>query len=339
MTKGSRTEVDFRIVVVLAAAFVVTFGLAVWLWLAGRPPGEGSAEAGFARDMMIHHAQAVQMAEVVRDRTESDNVRLLATDISLGQQAQIGIMQGWLGAWGLPITGEEPAMAWTGHPMDGLMPGMATPEKIGRLSKLPPDRADALFLRLMIAHHEAAIPMAGAILKRTDEPEVKQLAGSIEQAQRAEIENMKAMLAEEVGDSAEVKLGPANGSGTTGSVNLSKADGGGVRIILDVAGLPKRGTMYLAHVHPGTCGEEEEGGGGGPSGHEHGASKHGASKEIEYPLSPVYSDEQGEGSSTTTLRKVTFDDLLSEDPMHLNVHAPGSGDPPPVACANLNEAM
>jgi hypothetical protein len=39
------------------------------------------------------------------------------------------------------------------------------------------------------------------------------------------------------------------------------------------------------------------------------------------------------------LHKGTFDDLLSEDPMHLNVHAPGSGDPPPVACANLNEAL
>jgi len=323
--------VAYALLLVLAIA--VAAG-AVFLWASSRTPHEGSPEAGFARDMMVHHAQAVQMAEIVRDRTDSDEVRLLATDISLGQQAQIGIMQGWLGAWGLSVTGSEPAMAWMGHPTDGLMPGMATPEDIERLSQLPPDRADALFLRLMIAHHEAAIPMAGAILKRTDEPEVKQLAGSIERAQRAEIENMKAMLAEEVGDSAEVKLEAANGSGTTGSVNLSKADGGGVRIILDVAGLPKRGTIYLAHVHPGTCGEEEEGGGGGPSGHEHGASK-----EIEYPLSPVYSDEQGEGSSTTTLRKITFDDLLSEDPMHLNVHAPGSGDPPAVACANLNEAM
>jgi hypothetical protein len=87
--------------------------------------------------MIVHHAQAVQMAEIMRDKTNSDSMRLLALDISLTQQAQIGIMQGWLQAWSLPITGEESAMAWIGYPMDGLMPGMATPDEIGRLSKFP----------------------------------------------------------------------------------------------------------------------------------------------------------------------------------------------------------
>ena len=66
--------------------------------LVSRPPGDDSAEAGFARDMMVHHAQAVQMAEIVRDKTQSDDIRLLASDIALTQQAQIGIMQGWLQA-------------------------------------------------------------------------------------------------------------------------------------------------------------------------------------------------------------------------------------------------
>jgi len=255
--KGSRTEADSRLVVVLAAAFVVAVGLAVWLWLSGRPPGEGSAEAGFARDMVVHHAQAVEMAEIVRNRTENEDIRILASDIALTQQAQIGIMQGWLGVWGLPTTGTKPAMAWMGHPMQGLMPGMATPEEITRLSHLPPDRADVLFLRLMIAHHEAAIPMAQAILKRTDEPEVMQPAQSLQQSQRVEIENMKAMLEDLVGDSAQVDLEPANGSGTSGSATLSKTKGGGVKVVLDVSGLPDHGAMYLAHIHPGTCGEEE----------------------------------------------------------------------------------
>jgi len=59
--------------------------------------------------MIVHHAQAVQMAEIVRDKTESDDMRLLASDISLTQQAQVGIMQGWLAVWGLPITGSEPS--------------------------------------------------------------------------------------------------------------------------------------------------------------------------------------------------------------------------------------
>jgi uncharacterized protein (DUF305 family) len=301
--------------------------------LVSRPPGDDSAEAGFARDMMVHHAQAVQMAEIVRDRTNSDTMRLLASDIALTQQAQIGIMQGWLQAWGLPMTATEPAMAWMGHPMDGPMPGMATPEEIDRLSEVPPDVADVLFLRLMIRHHQAAIPMAEALLKRSDRPEVRALAQSVEVSQRAEIETMKAMLEERVGASAHVELEPANGSDTRGTVTLSKRDGG-VKVALRVSGLPNSETMYLAHIHPGTCGEEEGGGS-----HEHGAHEHGGSEEIEYPLSQVDPDQKGEGSSTTVLRNTTLEDLLSGEPKHLNVHAPGSGEPPPVTCANLNEAQ
>jgi hypothetical protein len=191
-------------------------------------------------------------------------------------------------------------------------------------------------LRLMIAHHEAAIPMAQAILKRTDEPEVKQLAKSIIASQKAEIENMKAMVDERVGDSAEVDLEPANGSGTTGTATLSKAKGGGVKVVLEVSDLPSSGTMYLAHIHPGTCAEEEAAG-GGEHGHSH--HEHGASEEIEYPLTPVEPDAEGDGTSTTVVHGVTLEGLLSSDPMHVNIHRPGSGEPPPVSCGNLNEAV
>ena len=313
---------------------VLAAGAALAMLVASVPPGNDSAEAGFARDMIVHHAQAVQMAEIVRDKTNSDDMRLLAADISLTQQGQIGIMQGWLEVWGLPITGEEPAMAWMGQPMDGLMPGMATPDEITRLSQLPPDKADVLFLRLMIAHHEAAIPMARAILKRTDEPEVRELAKAIENSQKAEIKNMKAMVEKKVGDSAEVDLAPANGSRTTGTATLTKADGGGVKVVLKISGLPSSGTMYLVHIHPGTCTEEE---GGGKHSHSH--HGHGTTEEIEYPLTPLKPDADGDGTSTTVVHDVTLEGLLSGDPKHVNVHKPGSGEPPPVSCANLNEAV
>jgi hypothetical protein len=242
-------------------------------------------------------------------------------------------MQGWLGVWGLPIGSSEPAMAWMGHPTEGLMPGMAAPDEIDRLSKLPPERADVLFLRLMIAHHEAAIPMAQAILKRTDEPEVSHLASSIIGSQKAEIENMQAMVDRKVGDSAQVPLEPANGSQTTGTATLSKAKGGGVQVVLEVSGLPSSGTMYLAHIHPGTCAEE------GAEEHGHSHHEHGATEEIEYPLTPVHPDAKRDGTSTTVVHHVTLEGLLSGDPKLVNVHRPGSGEPPPVACANLNEAV
>ena len=181
---------------ILMFAVVALFGLALWLWLSGRPPGDSSAEAGFARDMIVHHSQAVEMAEIMRDKTRSEEVRILATDIALTQQAQIGQMQGWLAVWGLPVTSTEPAMAWMGHPMDGPMPGMATPEEVNRLGTLPPDKADALFLKLMIPHHKAALGMTEAVLQETDRPEVEELAGAISTSQRAEIAVMEEMLRE-----------------------------------------------------------------------------------------------------------------------------------------------
>jgi hypothetical protein len=212
---------------------------------------------------------------------------------------------------------------------------MATPDELDRLYRLPPDRADVLFLRLMISHHEAAIPMAKAILKRTEEPEVSQLATAIIDSQRAEIENMKAMVDKMVGVSAEVELQPASGSQTTGTATLTKAKGGGAKVVLKVSALPKSAKMYLAHIHPGTCAEEE--GGGAEHGHSH--HEHGATEKIEYPLTPVEPDAAGNGTSTSVVQHVTLEGLLSGDPKHVNVHKPGSGEPPPVSCADLNEAL
>jgi uncharacterized protein (DUF305 family) len=166
------------------------------LYLTSRPPGDDSAEAGFARDMMVHHAQAVEMAGILRDKSVSLEMETLATDIALTQQAQIGQMQGWLAVWGLPVTGAEPSMAWMGHPTDGRMPGMATPEEVGALREAPPEEAEKRFLRLMIPHHQAAVPMAEAVLEETDRPEVSELASAIVASQKAEIEVMRDLLAE-----------------------------------------------------------------------------------------------------------------------------------------------
>jgi uncharacterized protein (DUF305 family) len=158
------------------------------------PPSEDSADAGFTRDMMVHHAQAVQMAETVRGSTEREEIRTLAADIALSQQGQIGQMQGWLAVWGLSPTSSEPAMTWMGHPTEGRMPGMASPEDLDNLQKAPPDEADVLFLQLMIPHHQAALQMTEAILNRTDRPEVETLAKAISASQQSEIQNMEQML-------------------------------------------------------------------------------------------------------------------------------------------------
>jgi uncharacterized protein (DUF305 family) len=342
----------------LALAALALFGLSLWLYLSQRPPGDDSAEAGFARDMIVHHAQAVQMAGIVRDKTEDDSIRTLATDIALTQQGQIGQMQGWLAVWGLPQTGNGPAMSWMGHPHEGPMPGMATQGEINELRDAPPDEADALFLRLMIEHHRAALPMAEAILKRTNRPAVEQLAGAIATSQAGEIRAMEDMLRKmganppestgqhdhshggsasnptPDGGTMKLDLAPTNGSGASGTATFADT-ARGVEVRLQLEGLPEPGTTYLAHIHPGTCVGE-----GGNHPHEHGdhGESAGGQDEIEYPLDPVEAGSGSGGSSETVLEGLTVEQLSSGEPMYVNVHAEATGSeetPPSIACANL----
>ena len=175
------------------------------LWPGGKrivAPAEGSAEVGFARDMAMHHAQAVNLAMLLRDRSDDEEMRQLALDILLTQQAQIGMMQGWLAVWGLPYASLEPAMAWMGMPTTDRMPGMASAAEINQLQTLTGPAADTLFIQLMIPHHRSGVDMAQAVLARSERPEVRALAQAIVNAQQSEISYMEELLARKGGQPA-----------------------------------------------------------------------------------------------------------------------------------------
>ena len=179
------------------ALLLVAVSLALGSWL-GRVQmavvEAGSPAAGFVRDMAVHHAQAVEMAVLLRDRTDDPAMRQLALDILLTQQAQIGQMRGWLAVWGLPQARTEPAMAWMGMPTTGLMPGMTTPEQLQALRAAEGLAAEGLFLQLMIRHHKSGITMAQAILDRDPPAVVVSLAQSIVASQQNEIAYMQDLL-------------------------------------------------------------------------------------------------------------------------------------------------
>lgn len=179
---------------VVAALLTVLAGLvAGGLLLAPQPPTEDSADVGFARDMSRHHAQAVAMAEAIRERTQDPELRSLTQDIALTQQAQIGMMSAWLDGWGYSQGGSGPAMAWMGMPTTGLMPGMATPEQVAELRSLPVDQAEDRFLSLMVAHHAGGVDMAKAGVALAEDPQVVALAQGIAAAQTSEIEYLQSL--------------------------------------------------------------------------------------------------------------------------------------------------
>ncbi|MCU1407483.1 MAG: hypothetical protein JWQ43_3786 [Glaciihabitans sp.] len=209
----------------IVAVVLVGLVLLVAVFAAGRltaprvgTPSNVSAEAGFARDMQVHHDQAVEMAMIVRDETTDPEVRLLAYDIATSQSNQSGQLFGYLNEWNLPQAEAEPSMTWMSRPtlagedhsMEGMgeataapahepgspMPGLATDEQMAELRTLTGVDAERFFLTLMIAHHKGGVEMAEALLARSNYGSVVSFANGVVLAQTGEIDLMERLLAE-----------------------------------------------------------------------------------------------------------------------------------------------
>lgn len=195
----------FALIVLAISLLVVASGCT-------RVPSDTSAEAGFARDMATHHAQAVEMGFIIRDATRDERLRTLAADIIVTQSAQRGMFMSWLQTWGLPQASPGPRMAWmsasagaeatgahdgmAGMPGMPLMAGMASDAELDALRHATGRDAEILFLQLMIRHHEGGVLMARALLARSHRQDVVTLVRGIEAGQTGEIKTMTEMLAE-----------------------------------------------------------------------------------------------------------------------------------------------
>jgi uncharacterized protein (DUF305 family) len=196
----------------LAVTLVGTGGAVAVLTGVGQPyrPADDSIDTGFVRDMIVHHDQAVQMAQVARDNSTDPAVRLVAFDIETQQLGQIGQMRGWLQTWELSEQTDRAHMAWMGaqapaHQHDAtagdgaFMPGMATTAEMARLRSLSGKALDAFFLQLMIRHHQGGLPMARYAAYNAHVNYVRELAGKVASAQTTEIATMEQMLRERGG--------------------------------------------------------------------------------------------------------------------------------------------
>jgi len=198
------------IAAVLAAVLLLIAGIFLGRLVfpvAPSTPSTTSAEAGFARDMQVHHQQAIEMSTIIREKSDNEEIRTLAYDIATSQGQQAGQMFGWLTMWNLAQASAEPSMTWMMQPtLDGTpsdmgsasmsamtMLGMATFEQMQTL-KASTDGADAMFLELMIAHHAGGVEMAQALLERSTNEVVTSLANKMVLTQKSEITYMNELL-------------------------------------------------------------------------------------------------------------------------------------------------
>ena len=176
------------------------------------------ADVVFMQDMIPHHNQAVQMAELVAARTNREELKDVAGRINASQADEIEFMQEWLQSRGetVPDPTAHDAMH-TSH----VMAGMASAEDMAKLADSTGTDFDRLFLQLMIAHHDGAVTMVEELLEQGGsayDPVLFEFTTEVTNDQTAEIERMNVLL---VGLSDDPRAGLSAGLHDAGEAILN----------------------------------------------------------------------------------------------------------------------
>jgi uncharacterized protein (DUF305 family) len=158
-------------------------------------PSRSEADVKFMQGMIAHHAQAIEMTELLQTRTRRDDMKKLAQRIAVSQADEMKMMRDWLTAHGAEVPGEH------AHHGNGgmMMPGMLRPEEMGRLAAASGPEFDKLFLESMIKHHEGALVMVRELFATpgaAQDSDIYAFASDVNADQRMEIARMAALLQE-----------------------------------------------------------------------------------------------------------------------------------------------
>ena len=139
-----------------------------------------SDDIAFAEQMIPHHEQAIEMAEIALINTTNPEVLQLAQEIKNAQSPEIELMKNWTGV---------KASTHAGHAMDGML----SESQLSELRQAKGKEFDLLFLQGMIKHHEGAIEMAQEVANSMNK-DVTNLSAAIIQAQQLEITKINELL-------------------------------------------------------------------------------------------------------------------------------------------------
>lgn len=171
------------------------FALLVWV-LAGcstatgaapATPGANQADITFSQQMVPHHQQSIQVANLASDRSASEFVKATAAKIVKAESAEVQTMTGWLQSWNAAVL---PAAGHAGH----AMPGMITEGQVASLQNLSGAEFDKVWLPLMAEHLRNGVAMAKTVLSSGEHAETKALAQEIVENQTAAIDEITAQL-------------------------------------------------------------------------------------------------------------------------------------------------
>ncbi|MEO5860624.1 MAG: DUF305 domain-containing protein [Pyrinomonadaceae bacterium] len=168
-------------------------------------PPTSAKDVEFMQGMIMHHAQAVVMTDMIDDRTQNRDVRLLGERISKSQTDEMAFMVRWLQARGqsteMKMAGgdQHSSHAHGDHQAapSHQMPGMLSPKQMEELKAATGAEFDLLFLNGMIQHHEGALVMVKDLHDSpgtAQDAELFNFASDVDSGQRAEIKSMQNLL-------------------------------------------------------------------------------------------------------------------------------------------------
>jgi len=199
-------------------ALTITFAIGLGLSACGSDDGtdttatqvstteHNDADVDFASDMIQHHAQALSMVDLTIERDLDPEVQQLAEDIRAAQGPEVETLSDWLAEWGedVPETLRDHVNA--GHDndisgdMEGMeesdsdMPGMMSSDDLQALEEAPDADFQAMWLDMMIEHHEGAVEMSETEVQDGQYKPAVDLANSIISSQTEQVGTMQRML-------------------------------------------------------------------------------------------------------------------------------------------------
>lgn len=155
----------------------------------GNQSALSEADIMFLQMMIPHHEQAIEMSKLAATNTKNSDVLDLAAQIEAAQQPEIDLMK--------KLLADAGQSDMPGHSMGHGMSddGMMNESDMAALATAKGQGFDALYLTGMIAHHNGAIAMAGALSESLNS-EVKTLVTNIITSQTAEIAELTKLLAD-----------------------------------------------------------------------------------------------------------------------------------------------
>lgn len=212
VTLNRNTLLAFAVALALVTA-LATFALMSLLW--GRMPGammsagmtgpgamtSGGSNAGmmgmgdvdrrFIEQMIPHHQDAVDMADLALQKAQRPEVKQLAGDIKRAQTSEIEQMRAWYKSWygaDVPVAGGNSGNRGMMGP-GGMSMNMSMNMDIEALANAAD--FDKTFIEMMVPHHQMAVMMANMVVMNGSRPELNELGNSIITSQTAEIEQMR----------------------------------------------------------------------------------------------------------------------------------------------------